>query len=137
MCSPSDGFELCPWPISSGRIMKYFVISSTAAGREQHVGKHRIHQRMRAAARPMQQQNRIVHMPRRVAMRSPQRDVVQPEFRQSLARAKTKILQDHRAIHRRPLARRWRGLAQRSNAREKQAMRSEMRSAQTMENLQK
>ena len=62
--------------MSSGRIRKYFVMSSGAPGPEKHVGEKWIHQRVRIAARAVQQQHCIIGMARGIAVRSAQRQVV-------------------------------------------------------------
>ena len=69
-----------------------------SARHKQHIREDRIQQRVRIAARPVQQQDSIVHMPASIAMRRAQREVVQLELRQSLACAKPEIRQTDVAI---------------------------------------
>jgi hypothetical protein len=66
-------------------------MSSSAPGPNKHIGEKRIHQRMRIAAGAMQQQNRIVHVPGCVAVGRAQGQVMQLQFRQRLAGAKSKV----------------------------------------------
>ena len=74
-----------------------------AARHEQHIGEDGIQQRVRIAARAVQQQDGVIHMTGCIAMRRAQREVVQLEFRKRLAGTEAEVRQGNGAVLRRPV----------------------------------
>jgi hypothetical protein len=75
---------------------------------EQHIGKHRIQQGVRASASPMQQQHRVIHVTCGVAVQRAQGEVMQPELGQRLVGAESEVRQHNGPVDCWPLACGWR-----------------------------
>ena len=59
MRRPSLGLDEPPWPMPSGRMMKYLAGSSRPPGAEQHVGELRREELAARAAGAVQDQHRV------------------------------------------------------------------------------
>ena len=80
-----------PVPDVVGQNEKVLRNVERRARSEKHIGKERIQQRVRVAARPVQQQNRVVHVARGVAVRRSQRKVMQTQLGQRSPASKRKL----------------------------------------------
>ncbi len=93
-CRPSEGLELSPWPMSSGKMRKYLVMSSGWPGPKRTLEKIGLNSECALAAGAVQQQHGVVDVAGGVAVRRAECEVVELELGQRLAGAELEIVRD-------------------------------------------
>ena len=97
-CSPSLGFDDLPWPMPSGRMMKYFAASSRPPGTEQDAGELRPQELVSVAAGAVQDQDGVGDASVCVARWRAERRVVESHLLQRLAVLEHEVVQDEIAF---------------------------------------